>query len=293
MNTIRVRNDDVELVAEEYPGDGPPILLIMGLNAQMLLWPDRFCEQLAARGHRVIRYDNRDVGLSTRLDHLGAPNIPAAVLRAQLGMPIRAPYSLTDMAGDAMAVLDAHGLDRACIVGASMGGMIAQRVAIHHPERTAGLVSIMSTPGSSKPRYRGFKALIRPPRPGREGYIESFAETFLAIGSQTHPLPREDLEALGARLWERKPSRFGFARQFAAILAESGREALLAGVSTPSLVIHGAQDPLIPLMYGIRTAKCLGCRLEVHPEMGHDLPPVIWDTLVDSISRHATAGAVG
>jgi pimeloyl-ACP methyl ester carboxylesterase len=286
-----IRNGDVDLVSEELDGGGPPIVLIMGLNAQMLMWPDRLCEALADRGHRVIRYDNRDVGLSARLDHLGTPNIPAAVVRKQFGLPVRSPYTLTDMADDARAVLDAHGLDRACIVGASMGGMIAQRVAIHHAERTAGLVSIMSTPGSTKPRYRGFRALLRPPKPGREGYIESFVDTFLAIGSQTHPPPREDLQALAERLYDREPSRAGFARQFGAILAEPGREALLSQVQTPSLVIHGAQDPLIPLMYGIRTSKCLGCRLEVHPEMGHDLPPVVWERLVDSISRHATEAA--
>lgn len=288
---MRAHHGTIELATEVFDGGGPPILLIMGLNAQMLLWPEPFCEALADRGHRVIRYDNRDVGLSTRLDELGTPNIPAGILRAQLGLPIHTPYSLTDMAGDAVAVLDAHAIERACIVGASMGGMIAQRVAIHHPERTASLVSIMSTPSAPKPRYRGFRALIRPPAPGREGYIESFADTFLSIGSQTHPPPREDLTRLAARLWERKPSRLGFARQFGAILAEPSREALLADVTASSLVIHGAQDPLIPLMYGIRTSKCLGCRLEVHAEMGHDLPPVVWDRLVDSISRHATAAA--
>ncbi|MEZ4318966.1 MAG: alpha/beta hydrolase [Myxococcota bacterium] len=282
---------DVELATEELPGDGPPVVLVMGLGAQMLLWPDAFCEQLAALGHRVIRYDNRDVGLSSRCDSLGAPNVLAGVVRARLGISVRAPYSLTDMADDAIAVLDAYGLDRACFVGASMGGMIVQRVAIHHAPRVAGFVSIMSAPGPSRPRNQALRALLKPPAPGRDGYIDNFVSTFRAIGSQTHPLPEDRVRALGARCYERDPSKRGFARQLTAILAEPDRYDGLRACEVPALVIHGAQDPLIPLTYGIQTAKLLGCRLEVHAEMGHDLPPVVWDDIVGSISRHATAHA--
>jgi len=288
---LRVPSGSHQLAVEEFPGDGPPIVLVMGLGAQMLLWPTPFCEQLAAAGHRVIRYDNRDVGLSDRLDHLGVPSVPMGVLRSQLGMSVRAPYAISDMAADGIAVIDGLGIHKACFVGASMGGMIVQRIAIHHPERASSFVSIMSAAGPSRPRVKALRALLKRPQPGKLGYVENFVETFLAIGSQTHPMPWGEVRILAERCWERDPSPGGFARHFAAILSEPSRTRLLGEVRTPALVIHGAQDPLIPLSYGVRTAQILGCRLEVHAEMGHDLPPVIWDSLVSGISRHATAHA--
>ncbi|MCB9676147.1 MAG: alpha/beta hydrolase [Alphaproteobacteria bacterium] len=289
MTQIQV--GDIEIGVDELPGDGPPIVLVMGLGAQMLLWPEPFCAALAEAGHRVIRYDNRDVGLSTRLHHLGVPSVPTTYVRRRLRLPVRSGYSLADMAADGVGVLDALGIERACFVGASMGGMIVQRVAIHHPERTAGIVSIMSSPSAPKPHTNALLALLKKPGPGREGYLENFVHTFRVIGSQTHPAPEDELRALAAACWERDPSPDGFARHLAAILAEPSRADALAASDVPGLVVHGAQDPLIPLSYGIETAKLLRARLEVYAEMAHDLPPVIWDDLVRSISRHATSAA--
>lgn len=288
---MRVQSGDIELEVEEFDGGGPPILLVMGLGSQMLLWHDDFCTKLADAGHRVVRFDNRDVGLSTRLDHLGMPNVIGSIARAQLGLPLRPPYTLADMASDAAAVLDGLDIERACFVGASMGGMVIQRAAIDHPGRIAGMVSVMSTPHLPRPRPKALHALLKSPAPGRDGYIDHFAFTFRVIGSQTHPAPDEHMRALAARLWERNPAPGGFVRQLVAILADPPRDAALAACGIPTLVIHGAQDSLIPLEHGIETARLLDARLEVHPDMGHDMPRHLWDDLVASISRHATEHA--
>jgi pimeloyl-ACP methyl ester carboxylesterase len=278
----------IELEAEEFDGGGPPLVLVMGLGAQMLLWPDAFCAQLAERGHRVIRFDNRDVGASTRLDGSGVPNIPAVWARARLGLAVNVPYRLSDMASDVLAVMDGFGLDRATVVGASMGGMIAQRLAIAAPDRLHALVSVMSTSGPTLPRARAVATLLQRARPGRDGYVEHTVRLFRAIGSQTHPIGDDRVREIALRLFERGPSPGGFTRQLAAVIADGDRAPALAAVDVPTLVLHGDEDPLVPLAGGFATAKALRGRLHVVRGMGHDLPPVLWPELTEAISAHAT-----
>lgn len=289
MNTRVRTSQGLELAAEQFPGEGPPILLVMGLGAQMLLWHDAFCEQLAARGHRVIRFDNRDVGESTRLDDQKVPSVPMSYLRARLRLEFDPVYTLSDMASDAIDVLDHFQIPKATMVGASMGGMIAQHAARSHPERLSGLVSVMSSARPAKPRARAIRALLRRPAPGREGYIAHTLHFFEAIGSTTHRLPADQVSAMAGRCFDRGPSPQGFARQFEAILADGDRAPWLNEITVPSLVIHGDEDPLIPLRHGIRSAKLMGARLEVVRGMGHDLPLPCWPVILDSISRHAKA----
>lgn len=282
-----VTADGLELEAESF-GDGPvPIVLIMGLGAQMLLWPDAFCAQLAARGHTVIRFDNRDVGASSRLDHLGTPVVPRVWVRKRLGLAVRVPYTLDDMARDALAVLDAYGLDRAAIVGASMGGMIAQRLVATAPERVRSFVSIMSATREMWPRSRALASLLRKPAPGREGYVEHTLAVMHAIGSRTHPPDEPRVRELAGRMFDRGPSPRGFVRQLGAVLASPDRGPGIAGTSVPGLVLHGDEDPLIPLQGGIETAKVAGARLHVVRGMGHDLPIPLWPEILDAISAHA------
>lgn len=277
----------LELEAEVFDGGGPPLVLVMGLGAQMLLWPDAFCASLAERGLTVVRFDNRDVGGSTRLDAAGVPNVPAAFVRSRLGAPVHAPYRLADMAGDTLAVMDAFGFERAAVVGASMGGMIAQRLAIAAPERISALISVMSAPGFVWPRANALRALLRRPAPGLEGYVEHTVGVFRAIGSRTHPVDADRVRELARRMYARGPSPAGFARQLTAILADGDRAPELARVTVPALVLHGDEDALVPLAGGVATAKALRGRLQVVRGMGHDLPPPLWPELVDAIASFA------
>jgi pimeloyl-ACP methyl ester carboxylesterase len=277
-------------IAYERLGDpsGEPLLLIMGVGAQMVGWPDGFCGLLGDRGFDVVRFDNRDVGLSTHLD--GAP--PARRLRP------RPVYSLSDMAGDAVAVLDALGWPAAHVVGASMGGMIAQTVAIEHPDRVLSLTSIMSTPSSriGRMRTRTLLALIRKARRltaerGRPTTPEAMADFMLAMqevtGSPGYPADRDDLLELLRVTMPRDDQGFtgaGTQRQNAAVRTAPDRRAGLAGVRVPTLVVHGDSDVMIRPEGGRATAAAVpGARLVVHPGMGHELPRALWPAFADDI----------
>jgi pimeloyl-ACP methyl ester carboxylesterase len=266
-----------------------PLLLVMGLGAQMILWPDDFCRQLADRGHFVVRFDNRDIGLSTKLDHLGLPDIMQLAGAAMMRQPIEAPYLLADMASDAAGLLDALGLETAHVVGASMGGMIVQQMAIDHPRRLRSMTSIMSTTGHpdlppAKPE--AMQALLTPVPPDREGAIERGVSVFRTIGSPGFPFDEAMFREQAARAFDRCFYPDGVVRQLAAILASGSRREKLRQVKTPSLVIHGKADPLVPVEGGIDTAEAIpGAEILLIEGMGHDLPQGAWAAIIDAISR--------
>jgi len=282
------RTNGIEIAYETFgPPDGRPLLLIMGLAAQMILWDDEFCSALAARGHRVIRFDNRDVGLSTKLDAAGMPDAAAAMQAVLLGERIAAPYLLRDLAADGAGLLDALGIPAAHVVGASMGGMIAQTMAITYPARVLSLTSIMSTTGErSLPpaRPEAVAVLFLPAPADRAGNVERAVHIFRTIGSPGFPFDEARVRDLAGRSYDRCFSPAGAARQLVAILASGSRREALAAVTIPTLVIHGRDDPLIPLEAGLDTARAVpGAELLVIDGMGHDLPRGAWPEIVERI----------
>ncbi len=268
-------------IAYETSGDpaGPPVLLVMGLGMQLVSWPAEFVHGLEQQGCRVIRFDNRDSGLSTKFDQAGVPNLPLSYVKSVVGWPLRSAYLLSDMAADACALLDALQVQRAHVIGVSMGGMIAQIFAARYPERTLSLASIMSSSGRRGlpgPTRAARRALMEPAPRGarREHLIEHMAQTFRVIGSPAFPMPEAELRDRIARSIDRSLCPAGVARQLVAIAASGDRSPLLRQIIRPSLVIHGAADPLVPVACGIDTARRIaGAALHVIDGMGHDLPP--------------------
>jgi len=271
---------DLEIAYETFgdPADSA-VLLIMGLGSQMILWPDELCEALAEEGYFVIRFDNRDVGRSTILD---AP--PPDLQRVAAG-EADAPYLLDQMAEDAVGLLDALGIDRAHVVGASLGGMIAQRLAIDHPERVLTLASIMSTTGDREvgnPTPEAMTVLMTAPPLDREGYLESTVQARGVIGSR--PLDEDRTRDLAGRAFDRGYHPQGTARQFAAIIASPDRTTALRELRIPTLVLHGSEDPLIDPSGGRATAAAIpDAELVVIDDMGHDLPLWSLDAIADAL----------
>jgi pimeloyl-ACP methyl ester carboxylesterase len=286
------RVDGIKLCYETF-GDpqAPPMLLVMGLGAQMILWDDEFCEALAERGFFVIRFDNRDVGRSTILRHAQIPSRTELLLRD----PRAAAYSLDEMAGDAVGLMERLGAGAAHVVGVSMGGMIAQLLAIHYPRRVRSLVSIMSTTGNRRvgqAHPRLYPRLLRRPRRDRDGYVREFVESYQAIGSTRHPPDLERLRARANRCFDRGLHPAGAAPQLAAVLTAHDRTSRLRELRVPTTVIHGGADPLVNPSGGRATAAAIpGARLMILPGMGHDLPPALWPQIIDSISHNAAAAA--
>jgi pimeloyl-ACP methyl ester carboxylesterase len=271
--------------------NGRPLLLIMGLGAQMILWHEEFCEQFAARGYRVIRFDNRDAGKSTWFPHLGVPDVMGAVTAALARQPVDAPYLLRDMAADAVGVLDALQIDTADIVGASMGGMIAQTVAIDCPERVRTLTSIMSSTGNPDlppASPDALAVLLAPPPRTRAESIERSVTVFRTIGSPGFPFDEAGVRERAERSYERGFNPDGTVRQLVAILASGSRTEALRSVTAPALVIHGKDDPLVPLAAGRATADAIpGAELLAIDGMGHDMPRALWPRLVEAIDTLA------
>ena len=296
MTTDQTIANGISITYEDKgPRDAPPILLVMGLGGQMTLWPDEFVDALNERGFRTIRYDNRDVGLSTRFDAAGVPNVKWMFVKAALGLRVRSAYTLADMAADGMALLDPLGIARAHVVGASMGGMIAQHIAARHPGRTLSLTSVMSSTGNRRlPRARkeAMDVLAKRPMSGdKEDLIAYSVNAARVIGSPGYPPDEERLQRRVRSDFERGWYPQGVARQMAAIVADGDRRKMIRTITAPTLVIHGEADPLVPLEAGRDTAANIpGARLMTIPGMGHDLPLGLVDTLADAISDHARAG---
>jgi pimeloyl-ACP methyl ester carboxylesterase len=261
-----------------------PLLLVMGLASQMVMWDDEFCEQLTERGFFVIRFDNRDVGRSTILREARVPARWQLLVRDKRA----AAYSLDDMAVDAIGLLDELGIDSAHVVGASMGGMIAQLLALNHTDRVRSLVSIMSSTGNrrvGRPAPRLIPLLLRRRARDRETYIAEFALTFRAIGSQTYPHTDEWFEQMAGRCYDRGVHPSGALRQLGAITVAPDRTPRLRSLDLPATVIHGSEDRLINPSGGRATAEAIpGARLALLDGMGHDMPPQLWPQIIDLIT---------
>jgi pimeloyl-ACP methyl ester carboxylesterase len=274
------------------PGDAP-LLLVMGLGAQLIFWPDRFCELLADDGFFVVRYDNRDCGHSTVLDSLGTPSLMEALTR---GLDA-APYTLSEMAGDGMGLLDHLGIDAAHVVGASLGGMIAQTMAIEHPDRMLSLASIMSTTGARSVGDATAEArevlMTRPPLHDRGAFVESAAAARAVIGSRGLERDEAWTREIAGRSFDRGIHPEGTLRQLAAVVASGDRTDALRGVDVPTVVIHGTDDPLISITGGEATAAAVrGAALVRIDGMGHDLPPASWGPIVEAIAANAARAGV-
>lgn len=267
----------------------PALLMVMGLGAQLTIWPDALFEGLAKKGFFVIRYDNRDSGLSTGFDSWGLPNIPEAFGKLMRGEKVEAPYLLKDMAADAIGLLDALGIDRAHMVGASMGGMIVQLVAAQYPERTRSMVSIMSTSGrpglpSGKPEALAMLT-AQPEGPSREQRVRHSMKLRQVIAGSGYPIPEPELRAFVEKNVDRRWYPEGAARQYLSVIASGDRVEMLKKVKVPTLVLHGEEDPLLPVECGHDVARLVpGAKLETFAGWGHDLPDAFLPTLIDRIT---------
>jgi pimeloyl-ACP methyl ester carboxylesterase len=285
------RVGDIDICYETFgdPGD-PAMLLIMGLGTQMVAYHDDFCAELAGRGFFVIRHDNRDIGRSTHLD--GAPT-PSLVQLAKRDRG--SAYTLADMAEDSVGVLDCLGIEKAHIVGTSMGGMIAQTIAIRHPERTLSLVSIMSNTGgfwNGQPALTMYAVLLRPSPGDRDGFVEHAVDMFTKIGGSGYEPEVEDLRHIATVSFDRGHDARGSQRQLAAIVADRDRSPQLRKLDVPATVIHGADDKLVRPSGGRATAKAIpGARLVIIPGMGHGLPRGAWPTIIGAITDTADRAA--
>ena len=290
MSKVNANGIQIEFETFGTPS-GRPLLLIIGLGNQMIQWDNSLCQDLGTRGHYVIRFDNRDAGLSSKFDQTGVPNIGEAIGKIMRGEKISTPYTLEDMADDAIGLLDALRIAKAHICGMSMGGMIAQTIAIRHPSRILSLISIYSATGNPElpqPKPEIMKFLMTPPPKEREANIEHMLGVFKTLAGSGFPLDIEWTRKIMAESFDRSFYPQGFARQLVAILAQKDRRPALASVKVPTLVIHGTDDPLVPVEGGKDTAKAIpGAQLMLIEGMGHDLPHGgAWPRVVEAITAH-------
>ncbi len=289
----QITANNITLEYESYGDeDHPTMLLVMGLGAQLTLWPMELVEALVARGFRVIRYDNRDIGLSHKFEDAGKVSIPWTMIKARIGLKPRVPYTLSDMAADGAGLLDALGIGRAHIVGASMGGMIAQLIAAEHPARVLSLTSIMSTTGhrSVPPADKEAMSALttRPANTEIETIRAHGMRVARAIGSPAYPADEAVLQQKIESNFRRSFYPAGMARQMAAIIADGDRRARLAKVTAPTLVVHGEADPLVKVEGAHDTAAHIpGAKLKLFPGMGHDLPVELVEEMAEAIAEHA------
>ncbi|MCW2705533.1 MAG: Pimeloyl-ACP methyl ester carboxylesterase [Blastococcus sp.] len=281
----RAQVGELELAYETFGAAGdPPVLLVMGLATQMIGWPDDFCRQLADRGYYVVRFDNRDIGLSTHLHDAGAPDLMAVLG----GDHSSVPYGLADLAGDCVGLLDAQGLDSVHLVGASMGGMIAQLVALQAPERVRTLTSIMSTTGApsvGSPSDAALALLLTPAAGDRDGAVQQVVDTYRVIGSPGFEFDESALRDRAGLSFDRAYDPAGVARQLAAILTTPDRTRDLKSASVPCLVVHGAEDALVNVSGGHATAAAIpDAELLIVDGMGHDLPRQVWPQLIERMT---------
>jgi pimeloyl-ACP methyl ester carboxylesterase len=296
---MRVKANGLAIEVEDTGpvGEGLPVLLVMGMGMQLTAWPRTFVDALVQAGHRVIRFDNRDVGLSASLDHLGVPNLLWEGMKHRFGLPVQAPYTLADMAQDAFGVLDALGVREAHVVGASMGGMIAQRLALAAPERVRTLTSMMSSSGARHlpgPRAKVLQVMLHRPQDRSEpSVLAYYVRLFQAIGSPGYPTPPEELRQRileSVRRGGYRPA--GGARQIAAVTADTSRASELRKLRVPTLVLHGTDDPLVPIACGQDTARRIpDARFVAIPGLGHDLPPGGVERLLEPLIPHLRLGS--
>jgi pimeloyl-ACP methyl ester carboxylesterase len=287
-----VKANGIELEYESFGADdGEPLVLIMGIGGQLVLWDEDFCRALAERGFRVIRFDNRDVGYSSKLDQLGTPDIRRAILRRSLRLPVRAPYTLDEMADDTVGLLDALGLAAAHVVAISFGGMIAQCMALRHPGRVKSLTAIMSNSGElwlNLPERAAFRALTSKVGKTREAAIARQVRLFSVVGRSPHRTPEARVAEIAGAHFDRGVYPRGFARQFAAMMASPARARALRQLRVPTLVVHGDSDPLIrPLGGRILAAAIPDARFLYIRGLGHDFAPSIWPTVIDAIGENS------
>ncbi len=283
---MKIRANGIDIEVEDTGGEGRPVvLLIMGLGMQLIAWPQPLIDGLVEAGYRVVRLDNRDIGLSQRFDALGRPNLLWLGMKYRMGFTVTSPYSLSDMAADALGVLDALHIRKAHVVGVSMGGMIAQRVALAGGDRVLSLTSIMSSSGArglpqASPSVT--RALLsRPAGTDRAALVDHTVKLFTLIGSPAFPTPPGELRERIAAAMARSYNPAGFLRQLAAIMADSARARQLAQLRCPTLVVHGKADPLVPFANGEDTARRIaGAKLVAVEGMGHDLPPGVVQRLL-------------
>lgn len=284
----------IELAYQEMGDpDGEPLLLVMGLATQMIAWDEELCSLLAERGHRVVRFDNRDIGRSTKLEAAGVSSRFDMIT----GRRATAPYLLRDMAGDATGLMDHLGIDSAHVVGASMGGMIVQTMAIEHPERVRSMVSIMSTTGSrwtGLPSWKAMSVLFGAPPRSRQAAVERTVRTFSVIGSPGFPFEEDYVRDLAGLSYDRGHDAAGIARQLHAITASGDRTRALRDITAPTLVIHGRRDHLVRPAGARATARAVpGARLKLIDGMGHDLPRQLWPSLAEEIAANAARAGEG
>jgi pimeloyl-ACP methyl ester carboxylesterase len=274
----------------------PALLLVAGNGAQMIFWDVEFCELLAKKGYFVIRFDNRDAGLSTKFEEAGIPDFPAAIKALMEGKPVESAYSLDDMADDAVGLLNALGIEKAHICGVSMGGMIAQVISYRHPKHVLSLTSIMSSTGNPdlpQGKPDALAAVIAPSPEERGAYVEHNMNIWRTIWSPGFPFEEKRARTFIEKSYDRSYYPQGMARQNIAILANGDRRPSLSSIKVPTLVIHGADDPLIPVEGGKDTARAIpGARLFIINGMGHDMPKGVWAEIVDAISKHAVQANV-
>ena len=293
MTTLRAgattRVGDIEICFDEFgPSDAPTVLLVAGLGAQSIVYDDEFCERIVARGHHVVRYDNRDIGLSTHL-HDQTVDVLAAFGASAAGQPVDAPYTLVDMAADGIGLLDALEVARAHVFGSSMGGMIAQTMAIEHPDRVASLTSMMSTTGepdvgNPDPEALGSLLAIMAPQATRAERIATGVELARIIGTPS-AFDESYVRERTARFVDRSYDPDGVSRQLVAIVAAGSRADGLAALDVPAVVLHGDRDPLVDISGGFRTAELIpGAEMRVLEGAGHDMAPPYWDQLIGGLT---------
>ncbi len=291
MANARINGIDIEYETFGQRGDRP-LLLVMGLGAQLIHWDDAFCEQLTRRGHYVVRFDNRDVGLSQKFDSAGVPDMMKVMTQARAGEAVSAPYTLDDMADDAVGLLDHLDVPAAHVCGASMGGMIVQTMAIRHRQRVRSVTSIMSATGNPEVppgTPEAMAALMSPAGTTLDEVLDRAVAIGKVIGSPAYPRNEADVRARARRAYERSYYPVGVARQMAAVAAGGNRKPRLQTLSVPALIIHGKADPLVPLEGGLDTHDALkGSELVVIEGMGHDLPEAVWPQVVEPIARLTT-----
>ncbi len=286
--------NNIEICYEIFGAEDntPPIVLISGAGLQMLGWPDEFCELLASRGNRVIRFDNRDTGESTILIHLPTPAPWRFALMHKIGLRISSPYSLKDMAVDLVHLLDSLGVQKAHLIGISLGGMIAQVAAINWGDRVASLTCIATSARNSRhtmPKISTVLKILRTPQPGRQGYIDWSINLIRAVGGAAAEGPDDYLREMSGRMFDRGISDDGMRRQVCAVYAASDRRSALSKVTAPTLVIHGADDPLIRPEASKEIATAIpGAKYYVIEGMGHGILRPVWPRLIELIGQHVS-----